>query len=41
MQCVTVSIAVKVGTEVRVLCGDIRWNEKFSASDKTVDTAIR
>ena len=41
MQCVTVSIAVKVGAEVRVLCGDIRWNEKFSASDKTVDTAIR
>jgi EAL domain-containing protein (putative c-di-GMP-specific phosphodiesterase class I) len=41
LQCVTVSIAVKVGAEMRVLCGDIRWSEKFSASDKTIDTAMR
>jgi EAL domain-containing protein (putative c-di-GMP-specific phosphodiesterase class I) len=34
MPCVTVSIAFKVNGELRILCGDILWNQRFSTMDQ-------
>lgn len=39
--CVTVSIAIQSGAERRVLCGDIRWDEKPATSDRSIDTVLR
>jgi EAL domain-containing protein (putative c-di-GMP-specific phosphodiesterase class I) len=38
--CVTVSISIRVGDELSVLCGDIAWNEKMSSGDRSIDTAL-
>ena len=38
LSCVTVSIAVPTAAGLHVLCGDVAWNERFSASDRTIDT---
>lgn len=39
--CVTVSIASQAEGDRRVLCGDLHWNEKPAASDRSVDTVLR
>jgi EAL domain-containing protein (putative c-di-GMP-specific phosphodiesterase class I) len=38
--CVTVSISIRVGGELCVLCGDIVWSEKLSTGDRSLDTAM-
>jgi hypothetical protein len=35
--CVTVSIAYKVDGALRVLCGDVEWDDHHSTSDRTLD----
>jgi len=39
--CVTVSIAIQAEGGRRVLCGDLHWNEKPAASDRSIDTVLR
>jgi hypothetical protein len=35
-----VSISIRIGDELCVLCGDIVWNEKMSTGDRSIDTAM-
>jgi hypothetical protein len=32
-----VSIAIEIGGEWQVLCGDIKWNEKPAVGDRSID----
>jgi EAL domain len=37
-QCVTASIAIKIDSELRVLCGDIVWNDKLYGGSRSSDS---
>ena len=37
-QCVTISIAIKVNGEQRVLCGDVNWSDQSCTGDRSIDT---
>ena len=36
--CLTTSIAFKLDGELRVLCGDVGWDDKHGAMDRTIET---
>jgi EAL domain-containing protein (putative c-di-GMP-specific phosphodiesterase class I) len=38
--CVTVSVAIEIGGDWHVLCGDIKWNEKPAAGDRSIDSML-
>jgi EAL domain-containing protein (putative c-di-GMP-specific phosphodiesterase class I) len=38
--CVTVSVAYTFEGQLLVLCGDMLWNEKLSAGERTIDTVL-
>jgi hypothetical protein len=39
--CVTVSIAIQAEGGRRVLGGDLHWNERPAAGDRSIDTVLR